>query len=250
MIWPFRRRRKEAFGYLPDPYDPRDFKGIKRIPGALQKASNLQPHIKRIFDQYPTQTCVAQAIVLAKAARTHYLTGEWVELSVLWPYWFGRTWKQRFTDGGSFPREVLKAFRKVGSPLARYWPFNPKKVNKRPPPELRAKAIDQDFEYHRCTHLEDVASALLQGIPVVFGMPVDEAFTKASGPDQINSIGKKHIGRHMMVVCGNDPERRAFLVANSYGDRYRMGGYVWISWDIFMTYVVDSRDNLDMWGIV
>lgn len=240
-LWPFSRKQKR-FGYKKDRRDARDQRMGWARPGALYQASSLRRYVREVFDQGHTNTCVAQSAIMALAIRLVIRGQGWMLYSRLFPYWFGRTLRQRFTDGGCFPRELLKALASVGSPLEKKWPFDPRRVQQRPPPSLHREAVDLTFRYERCIDNETTAEALLQGCPVVFGMPVDEEFVKDEGPHVITKVGKP-IGNHMMTVVGNDPERRAFLVLNSYGIGYRDLGYVWISWDVM------AEKAMDRWAI-
>lgn len=236
---------KRGTGYKPDKRDDSDVYALA-LSGeeALRKTSDLWPHVRRVFDQGATSTCVAQAIVAGIDIRREISSRPRATVSRLFPYYFGRSVFMRMVDMGSRPRDVLYALQRMGSPAESQWPFDPAKVNSRPPAEVRRIAADLHFSYRRCTTVEDVADSLAKGCPVAVGLLIDEAFTRNEGPAIVRSFDQKRIGGHMMLIIGNSPDLGAFRVLNSWGTEWRTGG------SCFLSHELVKKEAVDLWAIV
>ena len=79
--------------------------------------------------------------------------------------------------------------------------------------------------------LQDILAALSANHPVVFGTAVEQDFLSPTGPDLVGPPQGATIGGHAMIIVGYNASRNAFLVKNSWGDRWRTGGYVLFSPD-------------------
>lgn len=234
---------KPGLGYRRDKRDARDLYAVGYAGDSLSLASNLTQHVNRVFDQGATSTCVAQAIIAGIDVRRSVLNLPPLGLSRLFPYYYGRSVIMRFADLGSRPREVLHALQRLGSPREYEWPFDPVKVNKRPPTTVSRLAADLRFSYERCPTIDSVAHQLSMGRPVAIGIEVDEPFTRADGPAIVRAMSPKRIGGHMMLIIGNNPELRAFRVLNSWGKDWRTGGQFFVGHDL-------AKEAMDLWAIV
>lgn len=236
---------KPGLGYKPDKRDDRDLYALALSgEGALRKPSDLWPHVRRVFDQGATSTCVAQAIVAGIDVRRGVGGRPPLGVSRLFPYYFGRSVFMRLVDMGSRPRDVLYALQRMGSPAESQWPFDPEKVNSRPPAEVRRLAADLHFSYRRCSSVEDVADSLAKGYPVAVGLLIDEAFARNEGPAIVRSFEAERVGGHMMLIVGNSPDLGAFRVLNSWGTEWRTGGSCFLSHDLV------RKEAVDLWAIV
>lgn len=242
-LWPFGRK---GFGAKKDKPDKRDYV-YSAGQSSLWVDSSIEDCIPYIYDQGRTNTCVPTAVFGAyRTAMVAAGYGDPGPLSIPYAYWFGRTFRQRFTDGGCYPRELLKFVQKRGSPPAEKWPFDKKLIQRRPPFSLSDDAVDcANFEFERCRDVEDVADALRIKRPVLFGCPVDKEFVKHEGPDTIDKIGEP-FGRHMTYLVANDPSIHAFRDVGSYGIGYREQGKVWISWDVIDRF---NPNDVDLYAL-
>lgn len=69
--------------------------------------------------------------------------------------------------------------------------------------------------------------------PILIGADVDEGFLKLQGDFVWRAPSGAPKGGHAMLVVGYDDARRAFMVLNSWGDKWADGGYGWIDYEYF-----------------
>ncbi|MBL8900212.1 MAG: C1 family peptidase [Planctomycetes bacterium] len=88
---------------------------------------------------------------------------------------------------------------------------------------------------------------------VVFGAHVNPLFLAGSFPlydpatfvrdGKLRQPGQPH-GKHAMVIAGYDDERQAFLVQNSWGERWCQYGYAWVSYELFDRIEITQDDSV------
>lgn len=77
--------------------------------------------------------------------------------------------------------------------------------------------------------VEDVLKALTQG-PVMTTMRVFGDFMTYSSGIYKHVTGEM-LGGHAISIVGFDRAKRAWLIRNSWGKEWGMGGFAWVSWD-------------------
>jgi len=235
---------KYGMGYLPDEPDERDFsaKGLFGARKTLPDESlGLIGHVREIYDQLWTSSCVGNAIAGALSVRLSAMGYVVEALSRLAAYTYARaiarhTSDIELKDEGSYPRMAMKALRDWGIPLERYWPFKTERVND----ELSWGAHQQAsaFKVKKWwriysggkDRIEDICQALASGYPVVFGVPVDSAFLDHKGSGSVGAPDPtKNVGRHMMYAVGYKTVNgeRWIRIVNSWGVRWGDGGFFW-----------------------
>ena len=104
------------------------------------------------------------------------------------------------------------------------------------------------IEHARIQTVNEMRTCLAEGYPFVFGFSVYKSFESQevaqTGIVQIPQSYEKHIGGHA-VVAGYDDSQKKFIVRNSWGKDWGMGGYFTIPYDYL------GNDNLadDFWTI-
>jgi Papain family cysteine protease/Domain of unknown function (DUF4384) len=99
------------------------------------------------------------------------------------------------------------------------------------------------------TKIEATKKALAEGHPVVIGFIVLESFYRAKALwEPLASDGGatgKH-GRHAMCVVGYDDYKHggAFRVLNSWGTKWADGGFVWIKYKDYATYLMAAWQGI------
>ncbi|MBK9385868.1 MAG: C1 family peptidase [Planctomycetes bacterium] len=88
---------------------------------------------------------------------------------------------------------------------------------------------------------------------VVFGAHVNPLFLAGSfqlydpatfvRDGKLRQPGQPH-GKHAMVIAGYDDERQAFLVQNSWGERWCQYGYAWVSYELFDRIEITQGDSV------
>lgn len=133
-------------------------------------------------------------------------------------------------DVGSRPRAAIDGMTTFGLVAESRWPLTATNVNDKPPLDVFRAGVGALLSGHYRIGGADIATlarqALAKGFPVFFAMPVDDAFLRLSdasvyeGPREI-------LGNHAMALVGYEPD--SFLVANSWGPSWGMGGFGRIS---------------------
>lgn len=235
-----KRVPRPRLGYLRDKEDARDFSASAKFgaPRNLpSSALGLRDHVRRINDQQASESCTGQAIQKAVDTRLRALgIPNLPEPSALAPYTFGRkVGGGPLEDVGCYPRDVMSACREMGIPSEAEWPFDMRKVNEEPPWDvMQAATRFLMFRWWRIVasgtfRSDEVANALAQSYPVVFGLDIDQAFMDYAG-GTIDKLGAS-VGGHMLCIVGYRTRadgRREFLIVNSWGESWGEHGFCWI----------------------
>lgn len=206
-----------------------------------------------VLDQGPLQTCVGHAWegALLIESRWRGYTGVNAELgSRLFGYFNARAeYDGQWADIGTYLRTYAYALQRVGRCAERFWPYSISAVNRRP--NLRAyqqaTAMKGLRGYYRIFEMGDsritaIMSALEARHPVVFGMRVDSSFMNDIGSSTISIPRGPIVGGHAMCICGytiNSNGALLFKVLNSFGSRWRMGGFCWFDAEIVANWLED-----------
>lgn len=238
-------------GYLPDRFDARDLPmGTGVLP---REPGDLRPLIREVFDQGQTNTCVANAVVSAKAMRDVARGLSWKPASRIWVYRLGalalgdagRDSDGRLLDLGIRPRDALCALAKLGVPPEHEWPFEIERLQEQPPWNLRRRAVEARLSYFRCATLADIRVALSYRYPVVVGFHVDRTFLEERGPEHIEDFDQSAlVGGHMVTLVTDEPDRDRLWLLNSYGSGWRKRGLVSISASAV------ARRKVDAWAVL
>lgn len=211
-------------GYVGDIEDARDV--LFGLPDlvSIPQAHSLRSHIGRIYDQGPTNSCVAQALAQALLVEQHGHGHSAPELSRLWIYWHARAAGRVEGDAGSRIRDAIRALRDLGCPPEADFAFDVARVS-RPPGWFLSRAA-HDFRgirrYRRARTPDEIRAAIASGAPVVGGWQVDRPFLEDDGPREVRSMDGPIAGGHALCLVGYDGEW--FEVVNSWGSSWRDAG--------------------------
>ncbi len=265
MTLPPGRKPVRKLGYLPDEPDERDFDAEQIL--AAPKSSIIVPasmmrYRVGVFDQRDASSCVSFATT---RAIDMWLRAEYErrgldarDLPVGAPGYIYFNARQRavldgltrmITDDGSYPRLAMRAVQKLGYCGADAYPYEDflaelalakreRRSERPPPPTAYRKAFDQSgLRYYRISstgkqRVADVARALGQNLPVIFGMDVDTAFMQNTG-ERVTSIDENDPdgGGHMMTVI--EVTSTDVIPDNSWGPSWGQLGLGRISHDLF-----------------
>lgn len=244
---------KHKTGYIESPPDERH-RPVQQLWGGTSVAEPAQyldliRHMDFVDDQGPTNSCVWNAL-----KQQHYIAlGEQgvtyrTKLSRLFGYYNTRVQHHAENlDLGTIPRQAWTAAKEFGFCSEALWPFEPKKVNRKPDFDAYAGGIDQKWfnGYYLLWGLtgrdSEVRQAISQGHPVIFGTIIDDKFDDFHGSDTIGIPKSAPIGRHMM--CGIAYDSDGLWVVNSWGNfwggpdptgKFHNGffrmGWDWVNW--------------------
>jgi C1A family cysteine protease len=155
------------------------------------------------------------------------------------------------TDSGAQIRDGIKSVNKVGAPPETDWPYDIAKFSQKPPDEAYVDALKhQAISYQRVTRvLGQMKGCLADGYPFVFGFTVYESFESPdvakTGKAPLPQPGEKVLGGHAVVGVGYDDTSQTFLVRNSWGTGWGLGGYFTLPY----AYLTERGLASDFWTV-
>jgi hypothetical protein len=98
-----------------------------------------------------------------------------------------------------------------------------------------------------------VKYALSKQKPVIIGMKIRKNFFQLNARAKFwwPEIGDKtSAGGHAMTVIGYDDQRAAFLLMNSWGQKWGLGGFMWVKYEVFAefckyAFILQVEEGLD-----
>lgn len=121
------------------------------------------------------------------------------------------------------------------------WPYEIDWATRKPKnlhalPSLRAMRAATGHRIHSYYRIDETGSDRIEAIiaalraqhPVVFGTPVDRAFTQFSGSEPLAPPKGDTVGGHAMMLCGYD-RAKGFLMHNSWGESWGQGGFAYLT---------------------
>ena len=223
------------FGTHPDIPDHRDQKFLvpSRFEKSLPRAVDLRPFCPPVYDQGRLNSCSANAIAAALwFDEIKEKAPEPWSPSRLFLYYNERAREELVAKNAPVSlRDGYKSVAKDGVCHEREWPYREKRYATKPPgPCYEAARSHRVIRYSRLSReLLHFEACLAEGYPFTMGISVYESFKKRnvarSGIVPMPRRREKHLGGHALLVVGYDRRRRQFLVRNSWGARWGLGGY-------------------------
>lgn len=232
---------------------PKDAHRFTALPGRVLPAKvDLRPLLSSVEDQRGTQSCTANAAAGAYEylMRRHRDTASY-EVSRLFIYYNARELDgTSAADGGAKLSLVIDSLAKHGACPEHVWPFEEGLVNQKPIKDAYEQGTS--FLIRGAEHVDlerdHWKEALAEGYPIIFALRIFEggSFAKFSKPGHVPMPTKEEALRkaepHAMLCVGysEDKDERFFIVRNSWGPRWGVGGYCYIPYRYVMTYAYDS----------
>ncbi len=154
-------------------------------------------------------------------------------------------------DAGAQIYDGISTLAKIGVCDEQSWAYDVDKFQTKPTDDCYQQSKRCiSLEYKRVVQtLNQLKLSLLHGFPVVFGFTVYDSFESdtvaSTGIVPMPTASDKLIGGHAVVCVGYDDEKQAFLVRNSWGVNWALGGYFYLPYD----YMTDSKLASDFWTI-
>jgi C1A family cysteine protease len=242
-------------GWIPDSPDKRDV--IYQPPHALlmhlPKRVDLRPWCPPVYNQGSLNSCSANAVSAAiefGAAREGL--GR-LRPSRLFMYYNERVLHHRErTDSGAHLRDAVKTAANTGSCRESSWPYLIDKFAVRPPASCYKEApAHRVVSYRRMRHdLRHLKSRLASGFPFVFGFRAHQSFHSAavarSGRMPMpKKNGDPLVGNHAGMAVGYNDASRRFIIRNSWGPDWGLGGYFTMPFE----FLLDRGYADDFWTI-
>lgn len=248
------RDRLFRYGWIPDLPDARDkFFRVPRSTGPLPKSVDLRGGCPAIYDQGELGSCTANAIAAAVEfdQRKQGLAATFTP-SRLFIYYNERALEGTIgIDSGAMLRDGIKAVASAGACPETMWPYVEPKFADRPPsgcfkigkrhPAVSYTRVAQD--------VGQLKACLAAGYPFVLGFTVYESFESdevaGTGVAEMPGSAETAMGGHAVMAVGYDDGSGRFLMRNSWGAEWGMGGYFTIPYG----YLTDGNLADDFWTI-
>lgn len=249
----------KRFGWNPQKPDHRDHKFTLENLAPIQSIYLSDKYKMALpYDQSSLGSCTANALAFA----AHFdLLNKNVQNRLVSPfipsrlfiYYYERVLEGSVsTDSGAEIRDGIKVLVSNGIPSEDVWPYDISQFAVTPSQlavtyanklhGLKYASVDN-------TNKALIVNALMQGLPVVFGVTVYESFmtdqVAATGivpyPGQNESVA----GGHAMVIVGYHSPDDTFIVRNSWGTNWGQGGYCRIP----ASYLTNPDLATDFWVV-
>jgi len=224
-----------------------------RKAGPLPKSVDLRSGCPKIYDQGQLGSCTANAIAAAVEfdQRKQNLAPTFTP-SRLFIYYNERALEGTVaTDSGAMLRDGIKAVADDGACPETMWPYVEGDFAEMPPaPCFKIGKLHPAVNYLRLSQdLGQMKACLAAGYPFVLGFTVYESFESDdvahSGVVPMPGSSETSMGGHAVMAAGYDDASGRFLVRNSWGVEWGMGGYFTIPY----AYLTDDNLADDFWTI-
>jgi C1A family cysteine protease len=244
----------KGYGWLPDFPDGRDLLYGAPAPTLekLPKRVDLRKKCPPVYNQGQLGSCTANAIGAALEFDQMRQGEKAFTPSRLFIYFNERAMEGTVdSDSGAQIRDGVKAVAKHGACRETTWPYRITKFTRKPPRAAYAEGKKhQAIQYLRLNQsLGQLKGCLASGFPFVFGFVVYESFegreVAKTGHAPIPKAHEAPLGGHAVMAVGYDEDRQWFIVRNSWGTGWGMGGYFTLPFP----YLLQASLSRDFWTI-
>lgn len=249
---------KRKFGLKRDKRQDTNPKYVFSVPRqALPPVIDLRPKMPPVYDQGELGSCSANA--LGCAFEYAQMTNKSVSKAAafmpsrLFVYYNERAMEGSIhEDAGAALEDGVIALKDKGVCPETMWPYDIKQFAKCPPSTAYAAATRNQLLTFKTIqqNLIQLKTALSQGYPVVFGFQVHESFTgqtvARTGVLQMPQKWEESMGGHAVCLVGYDDSRQCFIVRNSWGPSWGIGGYFYMPYN----YVTDPKLASSFWVLL
>jgi C1A family cysteine protease len=242
------------YGWIPDLPDARDhLYSAPRKAGTLPPSVDLRAGCPAVYDQGELGSCTANAIAGAVEfdQRKQQLPQPFTP-SRLFIYYNERALEGSIaSDSGAALRDGIKTVASDGACPETMWPYVEGNFADCPPaPCFKIGKTHPAVDYLRLPQdAGQMKACLAAGFPFVFGFTVYQSFESdavaRTGVVPMPDPSETSLGGHAVMAVGYDDASSRFLVRNSWGAQWGMGGYFTIPY----SYLTDDDLSDDFWTI-
>jgi C1A family cysteine protease len=246
--------RVHGYGWIPDTPDPRDVKYFAPQPVLknLPPKVDLRAQLPSVYAQGLIGSCTAQTICAAfhfcqKKQKLYNFAP-----SRLFTYYTTREIEGTvYQDAGAMLRNTIKSINKFGACPESIWPYDISRLIVKPTATCYDTASRHTaVSYSQVSQtLNQMKGCLAEGFPFAFGMTVYRSFegdqVARTGVLQMPASGEPEVGGHAVLVVGYNESQKRFIVRNSWGADWGMGGHFTLPYD----YMVNPNLATDFWTI-
>lgn len=236
------------------PKDERDLKSVRKLlaPKKLPASFELDLQIP-VYDQGSIGSCVANSACAAYRYESAQKFDNFdFEPSRLFVYYNARKlqgWEKE--DSGAYIRDGFKSLNKFGLANEVDWKYNVGKFADEPSKKAYENGLKNiAFKYAAVDQTEQaIKETLLSGAAVAFGFNVYSSFYGSWVEDTvvmpIPKAGEELLGGHAILCIGYDDAKKAFLIQNSWGENWGIGGKFWMPY----SFALNKNECDDFWCI-
>jgi len=245
---------RKKYGWRPSLPDQRDhifsapYVNMKSLPSVV----DLRSKMPAVYDQLNIGACTANAI----AAAIEYELGiQHTTIGVpsrLFIYYNERVIEGSVgSDAGASLRDGLKTVAKNGVCPETEWTYDPTKYANKPSPLCYTNALHNIVTSYSSVpqNLTQMKTLLSLGHPICVGISIYDSFESdavaLSGMVPMPRQSENMLGGHAVLVVGYSVASSMFIVRNSWGSDWGIGGY----FEIPFAYLLDTQLSCDFWTI-
>lgn len=229
----------KKFGWRPDKPDHRDYKfKIERLLPIQPVYLSDKYNLALPYDQGDIGSCTGNGLSFAChfALLNKNVSGKPIapfRPSRLFIYYYERVIENTVSiDAGAEIRDGIKVLAAQGIPSEDAWIYDTTQFATKPSDyaiSCGKKLTSLRYESLDNTNKQLLVNALLQGLPIVFGVTVYTSFMSdyvaATGIVPYPGKDETVEGGHCMVIVGYSQQYDAFIVRNSWGVHWGQDGY-------------------------
>jgi len=241
------------YGWIPDLPDARDH--VYQLPkkvGAVPASVDLRANCPAVYDQGDLGSCTANAIGAALEFDQIKQKISYSVPSRLFIYYNERALEGTIdSDSGAQIRDGIKSVASQGACPETMWPYVETAFANRPAAQCYKYAkLHPAVSYARVAQdAAQMKAVLASGFPIVLGITVYESFESENvaktGIVPMPAQSEATLGGHAVMAVGYDDAQQRFLVRNSWGTDWGMGGYFTIPY----AYLTSSDLADDFWVV-
>jgi C1A family cysteine protease len=249
----FSSHKNHRYGWKKDTYDERDLKvKFSKKKENLPVKIDLRSKWENVYTQGELGSCTSNAICSAFTYDQNKQHLEKFEPSRLFLYYNERNMEGTPDyDSGATIRDGIQAINTQGLCDESLWPYDIKKFTEKPSDNCYMEA-----KYHKCIKyrriskdINQLKAALCNGLPFVFGFNVYDSFENSDWNPSTHIMpqpkeSENVLGGHAVCAVGYSDNKKCFLVRNSWGEEWGIGGYFLMGYDFIV-----SSDCDDFWII-
>lgn len=244
--------KPHRYGWKKDTYDDRDLKvKFSKKPEDLPVKIDLRKDFgDEVYNQGELGSCTANAICAAFIYDQKKQKLEKFNPSRLFLYFNERNMEGTPDyDSGATIRDGVRCINTQGLCEESLWPYEISKFTEKPSDNCYIEAkFHKCIKYRRISKdLDQLKTALYKGYPFVFGFNVYESFESSSWDPskQIMPVpeeGESILGGHAVCAVGYSDNKKCFLIRNSWGSDWGIGGYFLMPYEFMV-----SENCEDFW---